>query len=66
MNLQHSYYIRKRKQIWKAAEDYLKKKNTKTDINRLLNKYAKPINGKLEPFCQVSVYYLSRKLRALG
>lgn len=66
LNLNRKHLIEDRKRIWKAAEDYIKKKNTKADINRLLNKYAKPIDGKLEPFCQVSVYYLSKKLRALG
>ena len=66
LHLNRSDLKEERKRIWKAAEDYLKKKNTKADINRLLKKYANPVDGKLEPFCQVSVYYLSKKLWALG
>jgi uncharacterized protein (TIGR02646 family) len=64
LHLNRKHLVEDRKKIWKAAEDFLKKKNvSKADINRLLNKYAKPIDGKLEPFCQVTIYYLSRKLR---
>jgi uncharacterized protein (TIGR02646 family) len=62
LHLNRKQLVEDRKQVWKAAEDFLRRKSTKADINRLLTKFSKTVDGKLEPYCQVTIYYLSRKL----
>jgi uncharacterized protein (TIGR02646 family) len=64
LNLNADLLIRSRKQVLDAfRQSSMDKKATNADLERQLRNWNGDNGGTLEPFCQVVVYYLKKKLR---
>ena len=51
--------------IYSAAKNNADNKIKKADLNNMLKIWRSPIHGKLNPFCQVAIEYLQKKIRRL-
>jgi uncharacterized protein (TIGR02646 family) len=64
LNLNEGYLVKNRKGLLDAFRQYLiTTKPTDTDLKKELKKWNGSGGGDLEPFCQVVVYYLKKKLK---
>ena len=66
LNLNESSLTRNRKAILIALQQgFMEKNPSKIDIEKELRKWNGDTGGDLEPFCQVVVYYLRKKLKKM-
>jgi uncharacterized protein (TIGR02646 family) len=67
LNLNEKILVKNRKAILESIESgFMNKNPSKADIQRELRKWnGENDDGNLEPFCQVVIYYLCKKLRRL-
>lgn len=70
LNLNLGWMKTNRSQVAKSVIEGLKKKQstgvwTRSLLEKEIEKWKTPKNGKLEEYCQVAIYYLSKKLNAL-
>lgn len=65
LNLNNGYRLKEnRKRVLDSFREYLRNVNpSQSDLRRELAKWNGNSSGALEPFCQVVVYYLRKKLR---
>lgn len=64
LNLNHSILVRNRKAVLDSFTDVLRRKKVKdSELPKYLEQWAGADGNVLNPFCQVVVYYLKKKLR---
>ena len=67
LNLNVNVLYKNRKEIYDNTIARLKQKEFKPDyIKRIINHFKDKHNGKYEPFCQMIVYFLTKKLKSKG
>lgn len=67
LNLNISVLGRNRKETYNRVMKNLKSRGyTIANINKVLNYYKSKHNGKFEPYCQMIVYFLIKKLKSKG
>ena len=67
LNLNVDILSKNRKQIYDNTISNLKKSGFKPDyIKRTINYFKDKHNGKYEPFCEMIVYFLTKKLKSKG
>lgn len=65
LNLNNGYFLKEnRKRVLDSFKDYLGRVNPSAgDLKRELDKWNGTAEGDLEPYCQVVIYYLKKKLK---
>ncbi len=67
LNLNQSLLVKNRKEVLEALrQGLIQKKHSDADIFRELKKWNGDNGGELEPFCQVIVYYLRKKINRMS
>ena len=66
LNLNEGELVRSRKGVLKSFQELIKKPLSDADIRKALRKWNGDNGGELEPFCQVVVYYLRKKIAKMA